>query len=98
MILPYAGVFASVFGLLIYERQHYIIILVSLAISAIFYTHQCLIAKTTTFDRLHKGDLPYQLLLGIWLYYFEAPHFLHFIPYLLGNVGRIYIMATFKSG
>lgn len=98
MILPYAGVFAAVFGLLIYENQHYIIILVTIAISAIFYIHQCLVAKTYCFNRLHRGDLPYQLLFAIWLFYFQAPHFLHYIPYLLGNVGRIYIMATFKSG
>ncbi len=95
MILAYSAVFATVFALLLYQEQQLIIIALTLFMSIIFYIHQCIIAKTHGIIKIIKGDFPYQLAFALWLYVFEASHFIYFIPLLLGIVGRIYVMAVF---
>ena len=98
MILPYAVIFTLVFGLLIYQEQQLIIILVSLVISILFYIHQCIVAKTYGIRKVFSGDFGYQLAFMLWLAVFRVPYFMHYIPLLLSNVGKIYIMAVSKHG
>lgn len=98
MILPYSIVFTLVFGLLIYQEQQIIIVLVSLVISVLFYVHQCIIAKNYGLRKVFSGDFIYQIAFMVWLVVFRIPHFLHYIPLLLSNVGKLYIMAVSKNG
>ena len=98
MVLPYTIVFALVFVLLIYQEQFSTIVIVSFVISVLFYIHQCLIAKTYGIRKVFSGDFLYQLGYMIWLVSFRMPHFMYYIPILLGNVGKIYIMAVSKNG
>ena len=98
MILPYTIVFALVFVLLIYQEQFITIVIVSLLISILFYIHQCVVAKTYGLRKVFSGDFLYQIALMVWLVSFKLPHFMYYIPVLLSNVGKIYIMAVSKNG
>jgi hypothetical protein len=98
MVLPYTVVLVIIFGILIYKDHHLLIVLLSLAISAIFYIHQIAITKKYTVGKMIGGDLPYQLAFALWLFAFKPPFFMHYIPFLLGNVGRLYIMTVYRSG
>lgn len=47
---------------------------------------------------MRGSDLPFQLIFAVWLLFFKPPYFMHYIPLILGNIGRIYIMAVYKTG
>ena len=98
MIFPYALAFAILFALLIYQDQHLTIIALTLIISVLFYTHQCIVAKTYGLRKVFTGDFVYQLGFMVWLVAFRVPYFMHYIPLLLSNVGKIHIMVTSKHG
>lgn len=98
MIIPYALVFTLVFGLLIYQDQQIIIVILSLVISVLFYIHQCLVAKTYGLRKVFSGDFAYQMAFMLWLAIFKVPYFMHYIPLLLSNTGKIYVMAVSKNG
>lgn len=48
MILAYTAIFVAAFALLIYKDLHFVTVVLSLTISAIFYIHQFWIAKKYT--------------------------------------------------
>ena len=98
MIFPYAVVFAILFAVLIYQDQQLTIIGITLVISVLFYTHQCIVAKTYGLRKVFTGDFIYQLCLMAWLIIFRVPFFMHYIPLLLSNVGKIHIMVASKHG
>lgn len=98
MILPLAIVFTAAFGVLIYQEQQLTIVAMSVAISLVFYLHQCWVSKTYDWRKALTGDLPYQLTFIAWLLLFRVPHFMHYIPLLLSNVGKVYIIASQKGG
>jgi hypothetical protein len=97
MILVYSLLFTAAFGLLTYQGNQALMVFVSLGVSVLFYIHQCVIAKTYGLRKVLSGDFLYQLAFMGWLLYFRAPHFLHYIPLLLSNVGKVTIMALQKG-
>jgi hypothetical protein len=98
MILPYAAVFTTVFGLLIYQQHEPIILALTLGISLIYYVQQHFQSPSQGFSKIVKGDFIYQICFIAWLYYYNIHYFMHYIPLLLSNVGKINWMAYQRNG
>lgn len=98
MVLAYTAIFVTVFVLLIYKELHFVTVLLSLTISAVFYIHQFAITKKYTLQKMIRGDMIYQLFFCLCLLIFKPPFFVHYIPLILGNIGRMYLMTIYKTG
>ena len=70
----------------------------ALTISVGFYIYQCILVKAYGLKKVLSGECLYQIGFMLWLYFFNANTFMHFIPLLLSCVGKLYIMAAQKNG
>lgn len=97
MIVPYAAVFTTVFGLLIYQQSQVYILLTTLAISLVYYIQRYFQTPAKQGCKLLRGDLLFQIAFVAYLFYFKVTHFLYYIPLLLSNVGKLQWLANQKG-
>lgn len=97
MIIPYTAVFITVFGLLIYQQSQVYILFTTLGISLVYYIQKYFQTPPKQGSKLIRGDLFFQIAFMAYLYWFNLTHFLHYIPLLLSNVGKLQWLANQKS-
>lgn len=97
MVVAHSLAFAVCLGYTLYNESAYQYLLISLSISFVYYGQRNLNEKEQSIAKLLKGEFPTQLLFMVWLYFFKVPYFLHYIPLILSNAGKLYWLLNEKN-